>query len=90
MTESLVRAPVSDETLAATRKWKHHEPGKEHRHLAQELLAGIGKGKDPDVIAALFSENVVFEIPGDDGVLPWIGRNTGRGGVTDSTSRDRR
>jgi ketosteroid isomerase-like protein len=51
--------------------------------IAEELLAGIGEGKDPDVIAALFSENVVFEIPGDDGVLPWIGRNTGRGAVTD-------
>jgi ketosteroid isomerase-like protein len=51
--------------------------------IAQQLLTGIGEGKDPNVIAALFSENVVFEIPGDDGVLPWIGRKTGRGAVTD-------
>jgi uncharacterized protein len=51
--------------------------------IAQQLLAGIGQGKDPDAIAALFSENVAFEIPGDDGALPWIGRKTGRGAVAD-------
>lgn len=51
--------------------------------IAQQLLTGIGEGEDPDVIAALFSEKVVFEIPGDDGVLPWIGRKTGHGAVTD-------
>jgi ketosteroid isomerase-like protein len=51
--------------------------------IAQQLLAGIGQGMDPDAIAALFSENVAFEIPGDDGALPWIGRKTGRGAVAD-------
>lgn len=49
--------------------------------LAQSLLAGIGQGKDPDAIAGLFSEDVSFEIPGDDGVLPWIGRKKGRSAV---------
>ncbi len=49
--------------------------------LANGLLAGIRQGKDPDAIAGLFSEDVSFEIPGDNGVLPWIGRKTGRGAV---------
>ena len=49
--------------------------------IAQQLLAGIGEGKDPNAIAALFSEDVVVEIPGDNGALPWIGRNTGRTAV---------
>jgi uncharacterized protein len=48
--------------------------------IARQLLAGIGEGKDPDVIAALFAEDVILEIPGDEGVLPWIGRRTGRSG----------
>jgi ketosteroid isomerase-like protein len=51
--------------------------------IARKLLAAIGTGADPDSIAALFSEDVAFEIPGDDGVLPWIGRRTGRGAVAD-------
>lgn len=51
--------------------------------IAQQLLAGIGEGKDPDTIAALFSEDVVFEIPGDKGALPWIGQKTGRIAVAD-------
>jgi ketosteroid isomerase-like protein len=29
----------------------------------------------------MFDENVVFEIPGDIGALPWIGRMTGRAAV---------
>jgi ketosteroid isomerase-like protein len=56
---------------------------KQNSDLAQKLLAAIGSGADPDSIAALFSDDVLFEIPGDDGVLPWIGRKTGRGAVAD-------
>ena len=46
--------------------------------IAQKLLEGIGGGKDPAEIATLFDAHVLFEIQGDDGVLPWIGRKTGR------------
>jgi len=46
--------------------------------VAQGLLQGIGGGQDPAEIAALFDDDLVFEIQGDDGVLPWIGRKTGR------------
>ena len=46
--------------------------------IAQELLARIGQGADPDEIATLFSSDVQFEIAGDVGALPWIGQKTGR------------
>jgi ketosteroid isomerase-like protein len=31
----------------------------------------------------MFDANLIFEIQGDDGVLPWIGRKTGRQAVAD-------
>jgi ketosteroid isomerase-like protein len=46
--------------------------------IAQSLLEGIGGARDPAEIAALFDADLVFEIQGDDGVLPWIGRKIGR------------
>jgi ketosteroid isomerase-like protein len=51
--------------------------------IARQLLAGLGEGKEPSAIATLFGKDVVFEIPGDTGVLPWIGRKTGREAVAD-------
>lgn len=51
--------------------------------IAQQLLAQIGEGASPDQIAALFSADVQFEIAGDIGALPWIGRKTGRSAVSD-------
>jgi ketosteroid isomerase-like protein len=51
--------------------------------IAQKLLAGIGSGEDPAEIAALFDADLVFEIQGDDCVLPWIGHKTGRQAIAD-------
>jgi ketosteroid isomerase-like protein len=51
--------------------------------IAQKFLALVGGGKDPDEIAALCAEDLRFEIQGDDGVLPWIGRKTGGAAVAD-------
>ena len=51
--------------------------------VAQKLLEGIGSGQDPSEIAALFDAGLLFEIQGDDGVLPWIGRKTGRQAIAD-------
>lgn len=51
--------------------------------LAQRFLAAIGDGASADTIAAMFSDDAAFEIPGDNGVLPWIGRRTGRPAVVD-------
>ena len=47
-------------------------------HLAQEFLRRMGSGAEPPEIAKLFSENMEWEIAGDTGVLPWIGRKSGR------------
>ena len=57
--------------------------------LAKTLLEGIGSGRDPDEIAAPFAENLVFEIQGDDGVLPWVGHKTGRQAIANFV-RDQR
>jgi uncharacterized protein len=46
--------------------------------FAKKLLEGIGTGQDPSEIAALFEADLLFEIRGNDGVPPWIGRKTGR------------
>jgi ketosteroid isomerase-like protein len=51
--------------------------------IAQKLLKGIGGGQDPSEIAALFDAELVFEIQGDNGVLPWIGRKNGHRAVAD-------
>jgi ketosteroid isomerase-like protein len=51
--------------------------------VAQQLLSGIGDGIAPDTLAAMFAEDLRFEIQGDDGVLPWIGRKTGRQAAAD-------
>jgi ketosteroid isomerase-like protein len=51
--------------------------------IAQALLEGIGGGTDPAEIAAPFAEDLIFEIQGDDGVLPWIGKKNGRQAVFD-------
>ena len=51
--------------------------------IAQKLLEGIANGNDPAEITTLFHADLVFEIQGDDGVLPWIGRKTGRQAMTD-------
>jgi uncharacterized protein len=51
--------------------------------VAQKLLEGIGSGQEPSEIAALFDAGLLFEIQGDDGVLPWIGRKTGRQAIAD-------
>ena len=51
--------------------------------IARELLDGIANGRDPAEIAAPFADNLSFEIQGDDGVLPWVGRKAGCGAMAD-------
>jgi ketosteroid isomerase-like protein len=51
--------------------------------IAQKLLEGISSGQDPYEIAAPFDADLVFEIQGDEGVLPWIGRKSGRQAIAD-------
>ena len=51
--------------------------------LAEEFLSRMGSGAEPAEIAKLFSENMEWEIAGDTGVLPWIGKKSGRAAITD-------
>lgn len=51
--------------------------------VARKLLAQMAQGEAPELIAAQFSEDVKFEIAGDVGALPWIGRKAGRSAVSD-------
>lgn len=51
--------------------------------IARQLVEGIGRGVDPDALAALFSAEVQFDIAGDNGALPWIGRQRGRAAAAD-------
>src|SRR6266436_7311223 len=55
--------------------------------IAQQLLAGIGEGSAPETLAAMFAEDLRFEIQGDDGVLPWIGHKNGRQAAARSEER---
>lgn len=45
--------------------------------LAQRFVDGVGMGQAADEIASLFASDVSFEVPGQAGLLPWIGRRTG-------------
>ena len=51
--------------------------------IAKKLLEGIGSGRDPGHIAAAFAQDLVFEIQGDDDVLPWIGHMRGREAIAE-------
>src|SRR5258705_9051012 len=51
--------------------------------LAQEFLRRMDSGAEPTEIAKLFSETLEWEIAGDTGALPWIGRKSGRAAITD-------
>ena len=56
---------------------------KKNLDIAQQFLAKLGDGAPPEEIAELFSADLDWNIPGDSGVLPWIGHKTGRGVVVD-------
>jgi ketosteroid isomerase-like protein len=53
----------------------------DNKRIAEQLLAKIRDAADPEEVAALFNQDVQFEIAGDVGALPWIGRSTGRNAV---------
>jgi ketosteroid isomerase-like protein len=55
----------------------------ETTRIAGEFIARMSVGADPDEIAALFSTALDFEIAGDVGALPWIGRKIGRSAAAD-------
>ena len=51
--------------------------------LAQRFLDQLGTGAGPDEIAALCTPDLDWNIPGDSGVLPWVGHKTGSAAIAD-------
>jgi ketosteroid isomerase-like protein len=51
--------------------------------LAEQFLKLMADQAPPEKIADLFSQDLIFEIPGEDGLFPWIGRKTGRRAIVD-------
>ncbi|VVE54992.1 nuclear transport factor 2 family protein [Pandoraea anhela] len=50
--------------------------------IAHAFLTKFGQG-DAGAVAALFAEDAQWEIAGDVGALPWLGKKQGRGAVID-------
>lgn len=53
------------------------------REAATDLFEQVLSGAPPSELAERFDENVDWFISGDESVVPWIGRKTGRAGVAD-------
>ena len=51
--------------------------------VAQQLLQKLGSGAPPAEVAAMATEDVSFEIPGDVNAFPWIGAKVGRQAFAD-------
>jgi ketosteroid isomerase-like protein len=55
----------------------------ENLRLAHQFLEKIGSGASADEIASLCTPDLDWNIPGDSGVLPWVGHKTGRKAISD-------
>jgi uncharacterized protein len=55
----------------------------ESLRLATRFLETLGSGAGPSEIAALCAPDLVWNIPGDTGVLPWVGLKHGRQAMHD-------
>ncbi|MGL5835732.1 MAG: nuclear transport factor 2 family protein [Waterburya sp.] len=53
------------------------------RTIIKQYFDRLQSRAEPEEIAALFSEDVDWYIPGDTNLVPWIGRRKGRSGVAD-------
>jgi ketosteroid isomerase-like protein len=49
----------------------------------------MGSAAEPSEIAGLFSDNLDWEIAGDTGVLPWIGKKSGKSAILDFVTDSR-
>lgn len=56
---------------------------KKNLEIAHQFLAKLAAGASPEEFAKLFSADLDWNIPGDSGVLPWIGHKTGRSAAGD-------
>jgi len=55
----------------------------ENHRLAMRFLDKLGAGASPEEIASLCAPDLAWDIPGDAGVLPWVGRKSGRQAMFD-------
>ncbi|MFM0153902.1 nuclear transport factor 2 family protein [Paraburkholderia sediminicola] len=55
----------------------------ENLRLAQQFLEKMGSGASAEEIASLCTPDLDWNIPGDSGVLPWVGHKTGHGAISD-------
>ncbi|MGA7777439.1 MAG: nuclear transport factor 2 family protein [Paraburkholderia sp.] len=51
--------------------------------LAHQFLEKIGSGAPAEEMAALCTLDLDWNIPGDAGALPWVGRKSGRAALSD-------
>jgi len=51
--------------------------------IAKTFLTKMASGAPPDDVAALFSADLDWNVPGDVSVLPWVGHQSGQKAVTD-------
>lgn len=56
--------------------------GQNNLEFAQNFLQKLGAG-DSQALAHLFAEDARWEIAGDEGALPWLGKKTGREAIVD-------
>ena len=52
-------------------------------NLANIFLAKLGSAASPDEVAMLFAEDLTWNVPGDAGALPWLGKKIGRTAASD-------
>lgn len=56
---------------------------KTNLHLAEQFLGKLGSGASAEEIAALCAPDLDWNIPGDSGVLPWVGHKTGNSAIAE-------
>lgn len=55
----------------------------QNHKIAHAFLEKIATGSSPESVAELFSEQLIWHIPGDESALPWIGKKHGKAAVID-------
>lgn len=54
-----------------------------NHQLAMHFLEKLGAGASAEEISSLCAPELSWDIPGDSGVLPWVGHKTGRQAMFD-------
>ena len=84
------QSSVSSASMSSSSNQADGRRVEENRRLARQLLEKMGSGDTPEEIAALCTSNLDFSIPGNDGVLPWVGHQHGSAAMTAFVSDSRK